>query len=257
MVGNMSGVTNKVVIVTGAAAGIGAAAAKLFANKGAKVVITDVDQAGGEATVHAINDAGGQALFIKQDVSSEEEWKTTVATTVKQFGGIDVLVNNAGIYFIRSLEDTTVEAFNRLMSINVTGTWLGAKYVAPELRKRGGGSIINLSSIAGLRGSVNHSAYGSSKGAVRLLTKDLAAELGPDNIRVNSVHPTYVRTQMADQGAAASGLTLDEMGKKFSPLGRLATVEDIANLIIFLANEESSYLTGSEFVIDGGGTSVF
>lgn len=253
----MTGVNGKVVIVTGAAAGIGASAAKLFAAKGATVVVTDVDRDGGEATVRDITKAGGRALLLEQDVSSEADWQRVVAATVDEFGGIDVLVNNAGIYFIRSLADTTTEAFNRLMAINVTGTWLGAKHVAPELRRRGGGSIINLSSIAGLRGSPNHSAYGSSKGAVRIMTKDLAAELGPDNIRVNSVHPTYVKTQMADQGAEASGLTLDEMGKKFSPLGRLATVEDIANLIVFLANDESSYLTASEFVIDGGGTSVF
>lgn len=253
----MSGVKDKVVIVTGGGAGIGAATSLMYAKQGASVVVTDVNEEGGLQTVQQIEEAGGNALFIKQDVSKEDEWKSTVAKVVEHFGGIDALVNNAGIYFIRSLEDTTLEAFNKLISINLTGTWLGAKYVTPELKKRGGGSIINVSSIAGLRGSVNHSAYGSSKGGVRLLTKDLAAELGPYNIRVNSVHPTYVKTQMADQGAEASGLSLDEMGKKFSPLGRLADVDDIANLIVFLTTDESSYLTASEFIADGGGTSIF
>ncbi len=252
----MAGVEGKIVFVTGAGSGIGRATSRLFARRGASVVVADLSEDGGHETVTLIENEGGSAFFVKLDVSDEQQWTDAVAQAVEHFGGIDVLVNDAGIYFIRSIADTTLEAFNTLMSINVTGVWLGAKHVVAELRKRGGGSIINLSSIAGLAGSANHSAYGASKGAVRLLTKDLAAEFAPDNIRVNSVHPGYVKTQMADQGAAATGLTLDQLGQQMAPLGRLADVDDVANMIVFLAMDESSYLTGAEFVVDGGTTAT-
>ena len=171
----------------------------------------------------------------------------------ERFGGIDVLVNNAGIYFIAPVAETTVEQWNRLFSINVTGVFLGSKHVVPHLVERGGGSIINLSSVAGLLGVAGHACYGASKGAVRILTKDLAAELGEHNIRVNSIHPTYVKTAMADYGAATAGRTLEELGSEMSVLGRLAEPEDVANVIVFLAADESCYLTGAEFVVDGGG----
>ncbi|MDA8315867.1 MAG: glucose 1-dehydrogenase [Actinomycetota bacterium] len=250
-------VEGKVVVVTGAGAGIGRATAKLFADNGAKVVVTDVKQDQGEETVQQITSAGGDSMFLRHDVSSEEDWVRVLAAAKEQFGGIDVLVNNAGIYVIAPVTETTLEQWNKLFSINVTGVFLGAKHVVSYLVERGGGSIVNLSSVAGLLGAAGHACYGASKGAVRILTKDLAAELGPQNIRVNSIHPTYVKTAMADYGAAIAGKTLDEMGREMSVLGRLAEPEDVANVIVFLAADESRYLTGAEFVVDGGGgTSV-
>jgi len=252
----MGNVAGKVVVITGAGAGIGRATALMFAANGAKVVVTDVNEATGRETVERITATGAEAFFAPHDVASEEQWTEILARAEKQFGGIDVLVNNAGIYIIAPLADTTLDQWNRLFSINVTGVFLGSKHVAGYLIKRGGGSIINLSSIAGLRGTPGHALYGASKGAVRIMTKDIAAELASQNIRVNSIHPTYVKTAMADYGAAVAGMTLDEMGQKMVPLGRLAEPEDVANMIVFLAADESSYLTGAEFVVDGGGTSI-
>ncbi|HET9076247.1 MAG TPA: glucose 1-dehydrogenase [Acidimicrobiales bacterium] len=249
----MLAVEGKVAVVTGAGAGIGRATAARFARYGAKVVVTDVKAAEGEETAGKIVADGGNAIFLAHDVASEDGWKQVLAQTKDHFGGIDVLVNNAGIYFISPVTETTVEQWNRLFAINVTGVFLGAKHVIPYLVERGGGSIINLSSVAGLLGAAGHACYGASKGAVRILTKDLAAELGDRNIRVNSIHPTYVKTAMADYGAAQAGKTLEELGRDMSALGRLAEPEDVANVVVFLAADESRYLTGAEFVVDGGG----
>lgn len=246
-------VKNKVVVITGAAAGIGRATAELFAKEGARTVLTDLNLNGLKETADLVAKAGGEALVVEHDVTSEEGWIDVYSQAKDRFGGIDVLVNNAGIYIIAPVTEISVETWNRLMAINVTGVFLGAKHAVPHMKERNGGSIINLSSVAGLIGASGHSLYGASKGAVRIMTKDLATELAPLNIRVNSVHPTYVKTAMADYAQETLGQTADELGRQLTALGRLADVGDISNMIVFLAAEESSYLTGAEFVIDGGG----
>ena len=249
-------VKNKVVVITGAGAGIGRATAVEFATNGAKVVATDVNTDGLAETAKLVEAAGGEVLTLHHDVTSEDEWISVFKQAKDKFGGIDVLVNNAGIYIIAPVTEITVETWNKLMAINVTGVFLGAKHVIPYLAERKGGSIINLSSIAGLRGSAGHALYGASKGAVRIMTKDLAAELAPQNIRVNSVHPTYVNTAMAKYAEEVTGQSKADLDKFVSPLGRMAETADIANMIVFLAADESSYLTATEYVVDGGGTSV-
>lgn len=249
-------VNGKVAFITGAGGGIGRASALLFAQLGARVVVTDISQKLAEETAALVQEAGGEALAMPQDVVSEEEWITSLKAAAEHFGCIDVLVNNAGIYVIAALTDTTLEQWNRLMAINVTSIFLGSKHVVPYMVERNGGSIINLSSVAGLLGSAGHTLYGASKGAVRIMTKDMAAELAPQNIRVNSIHPGYVKTAMADYATEVSGLSAEQLGQRLSPLGRLAEASDVANMVVFLAAEESSYLNGSEFVVDGGGTQI-
>jgi NAD(P)-dependent dehydrogenase (short-subunit alcohol dehydrogenase family) len=247
-------VKDKVVVITGAGGGIGRGAAEAFASAGASVVVTDVNDAGLAGTVEAIAAAGGKVLALRHDVASEADWVEVFRQAEATFGGVDVLINNAGIYIIAPVTEISVETWNKLMAINVTGVFLGAKHVVPYMEKRGGGSIINLSSVAGLIGAAGHSLYGASKGAVRIMSKDLAAELGNRNIRVNSVHPGYVKTAMAQYAEKVSGLSATELGKKLTAVGRLADVADVVNMLVFLAAEESAYLTASEFVVDGGGT---
>ena len=249
-------VKDKIVVITGAAAGIGRATAELFAKSGAKIVATDLNVKGLEETGEIVAKAGSEALIFRHDVVSEEDWINVFEQARINFGGVDVLVNNAGIYIVAPVTDITLETWNNLMAINVSGVFLGAKHVIPYLAERNGGSIINLSSTAGLVGSAGHTLYGASKGAVRIMTKDLAAELSSKNIRVNSVHPTYVKTAMAEYAEKLSGLSVEQLGKRMTPIGRLAETSDVANMIVFLAADESSYLTGSEFLVDGGSTSV-
>ncbi|MQY28364.1 SDR family NAD(P)-dependent oxidoreductase [Nocardia aurantia] len=252
----MARLQNKVVLVTGAANGIGAAAVTRFAAEGAVVVATDVDEDAGRAVVAKIVANGGRAEFLAQDVSSEEGWIGVTGHALAAHGRIDVLVNNAGIYLISPLAETSLTDWNRLMAVNVTGVFLGMKHTAPKMADTGGGAIVNLSSIAGLVGVAGHTLYGASKGAVRTMSKDVAAEYAAANVRVNSVHPTYVRTGMAEYGAAAAGSTLAALGPKMSPLGRIAEPADVVNFLVFLASDEASYLTGSEYNIDGGGTTL-
>lgn len=252
----MSRLRDKVVVVTGASAGIGAAAVERFAAEGAVVVATDVDEAGGRALVERVHAAGGRAEFHVQDVTDEDRWREIADLARASHGRIDVLVNNAGIYIIAPLAETTLEDWNRLMAVNVTGVFLGMKHIVPGMAENGGGTVLNLSSVAGLVGVAGHTLYGASKGAVRTMSKDVAAEYAAANVRVNTVHPTYVKTAMADYGAATLGTTLDELGPALSPLGRLAEVSDVVNILTFLASDEASYITGSEYNLDGGGTTL-
>jgi NAD(P)-dependent dehydrogenase (short-subunit alcohol dehydrogenase family) len=245
---------NKVVVITGAGAGIGRVTAQTIVRQGAKVVVTDIHPENLSETSQLITQEGGEVLALEQDVAEEAGWTTLFQAAGRHFGGIDALVNNAGVYTIAPIAETSLDEWNRLMSINVTGVFLGAKHAVPYLENRQGGAIINISSIAGLQGAYGHTLYSASKGAVRLMTKSLAAELGAKNVRVNSVHPTYVNTAMFQYASGIFGLSESELGPKMSPLGRLATAEDVANMIAFLLSDEAQYLSGAEFVVDGAGT---
>ncbi|GIO29247.1 MULTISPECIES: SDR family NAD(P)-dependent oxidoreductase [Paenibacillus] len=247
----------KVALITGAGAGIGKTTALRFAQEGAKVIVTDIDMDNVNQTASEINQAGGAAAAFKQDVSSEDDWKRIAAAAVQRFGSIDILFNNAGIYFIKPIADIGLDEWNRMLSINVTGVFLGMKHVMPFMAKQPkGGSVINASSIAGLTGASGHVAYGASKGAVRIMTKDAAVEFASANVRVNSIHPAYINTAMGDYATQVNQMSAAELGKRMAPMGRFGTVEEVSNMVVFLASDESSYCTGAEFVIDGGATAM-
>ena len=243
----------KVALISGGARGQGAVEAKLFAQEGAKVVIGDILDAEGQQVEAEINETGRECVYVHLDVTSEEDWGTAIGEAVSRFGKLDVLVNNAGIFPPASIEDTTEELWDRIMDINGKGVFLGTKLAIPEMRKSGGGSIINISSVAGLRASAGAAAYGASKGAVRLLTKATAIQYAGDSIRANSVHPGVIETEMT-----LPNLLIDEDARRRSadrvPLGRIGQPEDVAWGVLFLASDESSFMTGSELVIDGGRT---
>ena len=245
-------VAGKVALVSGAARGIGAATAKLLAQEGAAVVLGDVLEKEGQETAAQIVAAGGQATFIPLDVARPENWQQVIAATVAAYGKLDILVNNAGVSDRSAVAETDVATWERVLEINGKGVFLGIKSAIPELRKAGGGSIINISSIYGIIGSETSAAYHASKGAVRILTKAAAIQYAADNIRVNSVHPGFVDSPMT---AARHALPeVHHLRISRTPLGRMGTPEDIAAGILYLASDESSFVTGSELVIDGGMT---
>jgi len=250
----MKRLENKVAIVTGAARGMGREEVRLFAREGAKVVVADIIENEAEEVAKEIINNGGEAMHFKLDVSKAENWKKMVEEISKKWGKIDVLVNNAGILSMTGIEDTSEEEWDKVMSINAKSNFLGIKYVLPVMKQSPKGSIINISSIYGLIGSGAAVAYHASKGAVRLLTKTVAAELAKYNIRVNSIHPGVIRTSMTDEllkdPANAKGL----LGT--TVLGRPAEPIEVANGALFLASDESSFMTGSELVIDGGYTTL-
>jgi NAD(P)-dependent dehydrogenase (short-subunit alcohol dehydrogenase family) len=248
---------DKVTLVTGAASGMGAATARLFAREGARAVfVADQLEPEGAAVVADIEKAGGKAIFLPLDVTREDQWRAAVAKVESEGGGLDVLVNNAGISGSaeQDLYDTT--AWERLMAVNATGVFLGMKHGIAAMKKTGrGGSVINLSSVSGLVGQgYIHVGYNASKGAVRLITKAGAAQHGKDRIRVNSVHPGLM-PPMRTSGRTADPETRAKTLKGV-PLGRAGEVDEVAYAILFLASDESSYVTGAELVVDGGWTAV-
>lgn len=243
----------KVALISGGARGMGSAEARLFAIEGAAVVIGDVLDQLGQQVEAEINETGGRALYVHLDVTQESDWQRAVATAVTRFGKLDVLVNNAGIAFWSAGDDATVEEWDRVMDVNAKGVFLGTKAAIPEMRKAGGGSIVNISSISGMVGQDNiHPGYNASKGAVRLLTKSTAIQHAKDGIRANSVHPGPIATPMTEAGRADPERYQRSMSR--TPLGRYGEPDDVAFGVLFLASDESSYMTGSELVIDGGVT---
>ena len=242
----MDRLDGKTALITGGARGQGAAEARLFAEEGANVVLTDVLDAEGEQVAAEV---GG--TYIHHDVTSEGEWSEVVARTVELYGGLDVLINNAGIYVATPLIGGNVDDYRRVIDVNQVGVFLGMREAAPAMIPRGGGSIVNISSIAGLRGGGGAFGYTASKWAVRGMTKAAAVALGPYGIRVNSVHPGLIETAMLHQLPNVEAGNLDQMVQRI-PLARVGEAEEVAKLALFLASDDSEYSTGSEFIIDGG-----
>ncbi|WP_417269201.1 SDR family NAD(P)-dependent oxidoreductase [Celeribacter sp.] len=246
----MGRVEGKIAIVTGGALGMGRAFCDLLAQEGATVVLADVDEENGNASVAEIIKAGGKASFVKLDVSSEDDWQALSKKVEADHGKVDVLVSNAGIYLSGTTENTPVDEWDKMFSVNAKGVFLGSKTVIPLMRKAGGGSIVNISSNWGIVGFPDAVAYCATKGAVRLLTKATATEVAVDGIRVNSVHPSLTITNLSKDIVNDPVATKQLLGP--SLLGRPAEPEEIANGVLFLASDESRYMTGSELVIDGG-----
>jgi 3alpha(or 20beta)-hydroxysteroid dehydrogenase len=238
----MARVSGKVALISGGARGMGAAHARKLIDEGAKVVIGDLLDEAGAATAAEL---GENARFVHLDVTKPEDWDAAVAVAVSEFGGLDVLVNNAGIVNFAPIEEYTLEQWNLIIAINLTGTFNGIKAAIPALKASGTGSIVNISSTAGLKGVAAIPGYTAAKFAVRGLTKEVAIDLGRYNIRANSIHPGNIRTPMTD------GLEVDQ---SLVPLGRMGLAEELSNMVLFLASDESSFSTGAEFVADGGET---
>lgn len=243
----MGRLDGKVAIITGASRGMGEATARLFANEGAKVALGDVLTDDGEKVAA---DIGDSALFQKLDVTSEEDWAAIVATAKEKWGTVDILVNNAGLVHFTPIEALTPEDAHKILGVNTIGPMLGAKHVTPVMKAAGKGSIVNISSVDGMRGCNSLTVYTASKWAVRGLTKSLAYELGTAGIRVNSVHPGGVNTPMGN----SRDLPPDQLAQAFCrvPMQRIGEPEEVANASLFVASDEASYMTGAEIAVDGG-----
>ena len=242
----------KVALVSGGSRGIGAAIVRRFAREGAHVGLGDVDRQAGEDLANELSGAGHSVTFLLLDVTKADDWNAAIASLTAAHGGLDILVNNAGIYSLKPLEDIPEDEWDRVMDVNAKGPFLGAKAAVPAMRARGGGAIVNISSTAGIRASVA-SHYGASKGAVRLMTKSVAARYAKDGIRCNSIHPGPVETDMG-YAAVPESVRAERFAR--IPLGRFATPDEIANAVLFLASDEASFITGTELIVDGGATAA-
>ncbi len=238
----------KVAIITGGASGIGEAHAHLFAQEGAKVVITDIQEDLGAKVVSAIKSAGGDAIFVSQDVTSEQGWADVAKAAITEYGAITTLVNNAGVGNFTGVEEETLEGFNRVVAICQTGVWLGMKACMPALKKSGNGAIVNISSLFGIIGTPSMISYHGAKGAVRLMTKSAGLEYAQQGVRVNSVHPGIIETPLAKTMGDASMAAIIQS----TPMARMGRPIDIATMSLFLCSDEAAFITGSEFVVDGG-----
>jgi len=250
----MDRLKGKVALISGGARGQGAAEARLFAGEAARIVIGDVLDDLCKRTADEINSKSGSKAVaaIHLDVTRAADWRTAVDTCITEFGGLDVLVNNAGIANVKGIEETSEEEWDSVVNINQKGVWLGMKAAIPAMRRRGGGSIINISSIYGIIGSAGSAAYHGTKGAVRLLTKSGAVQYAPDKIRINSVHPGVILTPMVDVVPRSELQPLIDM----APMKRGAQPEEVGWCVVFLASDEASFVTGAELVVDGGYTAV-
>ena len=244
----MGRLDGKVALITGAAGGQGTAEAELFVREGAAVVLTDINMAAGEALARHLGSVGGRALFLRHDASDEAAWQAVVAAAQKEFGRLHILVNNAGTIARQGIVETTLEAWNRTIAVNLTGPLLGMKHCAPAIRDSGGGAIVNISSTAGLTAH-DDAAYTASKWGLRGLTKTAVLQFARWNIRVNSIHPG----QIADTGFFASGgEAFAHAARTAIPMGRQGTPRECADLVLFLASDEASFINGAEIAIDGG-----
>ena len=253
----MGRVQNKVAIITGAASGVGKADAELLAREGAHVVLTDLNESEGLKAAEAIKAKGGSALFLKHDIADEESWKAVIAKTEETFGGLDILVNNAAILIYGNIENTDLATWQKIQKINSDGYFLGCHYGYKAMLKRGGGAIVNMSSMAGIGGVGSFCAYSASKGAVAAMTRSIAAHarMNLHKIRCNSIHPDGIMTPMVTglhatmpKGTQSAVRVMDQK----QMMARFAKPEDIANLVLFLASDESSFINGSEYRIDNG-----
>jgi NAD(P)-dependent dehydrogenase (short-subunit alcohol dehydrogenase family) len=241
----------KIALITGAAHGMGEVEANMFAKEGAKVVVADLLEAEGKQVVEAIAKDGGEALFVRLDVTNEAEWRQAVESAVARFGKLDILVNNAGISGSAGADLLSTEAWDTVMAVNAKGVFLGLKYAIPAMQRAGGGAIVNISSISGFVGQdYIHMAYNASKGAVRIMTKSAAVQYAKDGIRVNSVHPGVMPPMLTSTRGADSAERQRLLAKV--PMGRAGRREEVGYAVLFLASDEASYITGTELVVDGG-----
>ena len=248
----MGKLDGKVALISGGARGQGAAEAETFTREGAKVVFGDIRDAEGQKVEASIRAAGGQAVYVHLDVTNESDWQGAVQTAISRYGALNILINNAAIVIPRvPIEDRTAAEWDRVMAVNAKGVFLGTKYAIPAMRRAGGGSIVNISSVAGIGQSLHQEpAYAASKGAIRIFTKVTASQHARDKIRCNSVHPGPVDTEMLHSAMPDPEVLKSRLQRV--PLGRMGTVAEIVTVVLYLASDDSAYMTGSELVIDGG-----